>query len=258
MDHARTNEISFSLLKCLSVSQVPEYAVIEKTLDKDDDGPCPICMCQLSEKSGYDDEGGGVGVEMRPIPYAPPVDLCKLRKCGHMMHRPCLLMMLKSESTKNGLTCPTCKKVYGTKTGDMPDGSMTVRHTRGSLPGHEGSGTIEIVYNFSPGVHNGRHYRANGFPRTCYLPDTEKGRKVLRLLQVAWERRLTFTIGTSVTTGATDTVVWNEIHHKTESSSNHSGHGYPDPNYLDNVLMELSLQGVTESDSEPATSDESL
>ena len=85
------------------------------------------------------------------------------------------------------------------------------------------------------------------------LPD-----QVLRLLQVAWERKLTFTIGTSVTTGATDTVVWNEIHHKTESSSNHSGHGYPDPNYLDNVLMELSLQGVTESDSEPATSDESL
>ena len=30
--------MSFSLLKCLSVLQVPEYAVIEKTLDKDDDG----------------------------------------------------------------------------------------------------------------------------------------------------------------------------------------------------------------------------
>ena len=84
---------------------------------------------------------------------------------------------------------------------------------------------------------------------TLHLPP-----QVLRLLQVAWERKLTFTIGTSVTTGATDTVVWNEIHHKTESSSNHSGHGYPDPNYLDNVLMELSLQGVTESDS----SDDSL
>ena len=39
-------------------------------------------------------------------------------------------------------------------------------------------------------------------------------------------------------------------HHKTESTSNYSGHGYPDPNYLDNVLMELSLQGVTESDSD--------
>ena len=83
--------------------------------------------------------------------------------------------------------------------------------------------------------------------------------QVLRLLHVAWERRLTFTIGTSVTTGATDTVVWNEIHHKTESSSNHSGHGYPDPNYLDNVLMELSLQGVEDSDTtSTSSSDDSL
>ena len=81
--------------------------------------------------------------------------------------------------------------------------------------------------------------------------------QVLRLLRVAWERRLTFTIGTSVTTGASDTVVWNEIHHKTESSSNYSGHGYPDPNYLDNVLMELSLQGVEDPDT-ASSSDDSL
>ena len=33
----------------------------------------------------------------------------------------------------------------------MPDGTMNVRHTHHSLPGHEGYGTIEIVYNFSPG-----------------------------------------------------------------------------------------------------------
>ena len=62
----------------------------------------------------------------------------------------------------------------------------------------------------------------------------------------AWERRLTFTIGTSVTTGQPDTVVWNEIHHKTERHGNHGGHGYPDPAYLDNVIAELSSQGVTE------------
>ena len=54
---------------------------------------------------------------------------------------------------QNGLTCPTCKKVHGIRTGDMPDGTMTVRTTRRSLPGHEGYGMIEIVYNFSPGVH---------------------------------------------------------------------------------------------------------
>ena len=74
--------------------------------------------------------------------------------------------------------------------------------------------------------------------------------QVLKLLKVAWERKLTFTVGTSVTTGATDTVVWNEIHHKTESHSNHSGHGYPDPNYLDNILMELAAQGVEEEEEE--------
>ena len=70
--------------------------------------------------------------------------------------------------------------------------------------------------------------------------------QVLELLKVAWTRRLIFTVGNSSTTGERDTVVWNEIHHKTEMMSNVSGHGYPDPNYLDNVLSELASQGVTE------------
>ena len=69
------------------------------------------------------------------------------------------------------------------------------------------------------------------------------------MLRVAWERRLTFTIGTSVTSGMTNTVVWNEIHHKT-TIQNYSGHGYPDPNYLDRVMLELAAQGVTEDSGE--------
>lgn len=68
--------------------------------------------------------------------------------------------------------------------------------------------------------------------------------QVLGLLQEAWKRRLIFTVGTSVTSGTQNAVVWNEIHHKTEVFSNHSGHGYPDPNYLDNVLAELKIHGV--------------
>ena len=71
--------------------------------------------------------------------------------------------------------------------------------------------------------------------------------QVLGLLVKAWERRLTFTIGTSVTTGESDTVVWNEIHHKTETTNN-SGHGYPDPNYLDNVTAELAVHGITDAE----------
>lgn len=80
----------------------------------------------------------------------------------------------------------------------------------------------------------------------CYLPDNEISRKILRLLIIAWERRLIFTIGTSVTTGEPNTVVWNEIHHKTEFGSNVTGHGFPDPNYFTNILGELASQGVTE------------
>ena len=72
--------------------------------------------------------------------------------------------------------------------------------------------------------------------------------QVLKLLEEAWHRRLIFTIGTSSTTGEQDTVVWNEIHHKTEAFSNHMGHGFPDPNYLDNVLAELAAQGVQDDD----------
>lgn len=93
----------------------------------------------------------------------------------------------------------------------------------------------------------GKKFTARGFPRHCYLPNNEKGRKVLRMLITAWERRLIFTIGTSNTTGESDTVVWNEIHHKTEFGSNLTGHGYPDASYLDNVLAELTAQGVSEA-----------
>ena len=62
----------------------------------------------------------------------------------------------------------------------------------------------------------------------------------------AWRRRLTFTVGTSVTTGESNTVVWNEIHHKT-NMTDERGHGYPDPNYLDNVVAELATQGVEDN-----------
>ncbi|XP_022249314.1 E3 ubiquitin-protein ligase DTX4-like isoform X2 [Limulus polyphemus] len=92
----------------------------------------------------------------------------------------------------------------------------------------------------------GKPYTARGFPRKCYLPDTDKGRKVLELLRKAWDRRLIFTIATSATTSESDTVTWNGIHHKTEMSSSTKGYGYPDPKYLDNVLKELSVQGITE------------
>lgn len=53
-----------------------------------------------------------------------------------------------------------------------------------------------------------------------------------------------FTVGTSVTTGATDSVLWNGTHHKTSTHGGSSNFGYPDETYLERVTDELSAKGV--------------
>ncbi|XP_059549502.1 probable E3 ubiquitin-protein ligase DTX2 isoform X2 [Myotis daubentonii] len=205
---------------------------------------CIICMEKLSTVSGYSDVTNSMTIG--------PVAVGRLTKCSHAFHLLCLLAMYCNGNKDGSLQCPSCKTIYGEKTGTQPRGKMEVFSFQVSLPGHEDCGTILIVYNIPHGIQGPEHpnpgkpFTARGFPRQCYLPDNAQGRKVLELLKVAWKRRLIFTVGTSSTTGETDTVVWNEIHHKTEMDRNVTGHGYPDPNYLQNVLAELAAQGVTE------------
>ncbi|XP_004715054.1 E3 ubiquitin-protein ligase DTX4 [Echinops telfairi] len=183
----------------------------------------------------------------------PPDELVgKLSRCGHVYHIYCLVAMYNNGNKDGSLQCPTCKTIYGVKTGTQPPGKMEYHLIPHSLPGHPDCKTIRIIYSIPPGIQGpehpnpGKSFSARGFPRHCYLPDSEKGRKVLKLLLVAWDRRLIFAIGTSSTTGESDTVIWNEVHHKTEFGSNLTGHGYPDANYLDNVLSELAAQGISE------------
>ncbi|KAM6297910.1 E3 ubiquitin-protein ligase DTX1 [Aegotheles albertisi] len=209
----------------------------------------------------------------KPILHPPPVSksdikpvpgvngICRKTKKKHLKKSKTpedvvrrYIQKVKNPPDEDGsLQCPTCKAIYGEKTGTQPPGKMEFHLIPHSLPGYTDSKTIRIVYDIPTGIQGpehpnpGKKFTARGFPRHCYLPDNEKGRKVLKLLIVAWDRRLIFTIGTSNTTGESDTVVWNEIHHKTEFGSNLTGHGYPDPNYLDNVLAELLAQGVSEA-----------
>ena len=42
-----------------------------------------------------------------------------------------------------------------------------------------------------------------------------EGWEVLELLKRAFDARLLFTVGRSVTTGYDDQIVWNDVHHKT-------------------------------------------
>ncbi|XP_059828992.1 probable E3 ubiquitin-protein ligase DTX2 isoform X2 [Hypanus sabinus] len=212
---------------------------IEEHLDED----CIICMEKLNALSGYDGMSSARAFKSDAIG--------KFGRCGHVFHLLCMMAMYENGNKDGSLQCPSCKTIYGEKTGTQPKGRMDIYLLPQSLPGYPDTGSIQIVYNIPHGIQGPEHpnpgkpYTARGFPRHCYLPYNEKGRQVLELLKVAWNRRLIFTVGTSSTTGETDTVVWNEIHHKTEKGSNVSGHGFPDPNYLDNVLGELAAQGVT-------------
>lgn len=231
--------------------QEPEQVIRSYTeeLKTPPDEDCIICMEKLSLASGYSDVTDSKTVG--------PLAVGCLARCRHAFHLLCLLAMYSNGNKDGSLQCPSCKAIYGEKTGTQPHGRMEVFHCQMPLPGHEDCGTILIVYNIPHGIQGPEHpnpgkpFTARGFPRQCYLPDNAQGRKVLQLLKVAWKRRLIFTVGTSNTTGESNTVVWNEIHHKTEMDCNATGHGYPDPNYLQNVLAELAAQGVTEDCLEP-------
>ena len=63
--------------------------------------------------------------------------------------------------------------------------------------------------------------RFDGTLRFAFLPDNAEGREVCELLRRAFDARLVFTIGRSLTTGLDNVVIWNDIHHKTQT------HGQP-------------------------------
>ncbi|XP_063983649.1 protein deltex [Diachasmimorpha longicaudata] len=196
------------------------------------------------------------GTDSCPVCLGTPEPLTvELTRCHHRLHLACLNAMLSSQQHPMYIQCPVCRMIYGEKRGNQPPGSMNWTRIPRALPGFPHTNTIQITYDIPSGIQGPEHpnpgqtFYAVGFPRVCYLPDNDLGRRVLRLLQIAFERRLTFTIGRSVTTGREDVVTWNEIHHKTELGPSTSGHGYPDVSYLERTLSELAAQGITDGQS---------
>lgn len=170
----------------------------------------------------------------------------RLGRCGHMYHLLCLVAMYSNGNkvdwgtVRGGLAreprgarasgtspqppllqdgslqCPTCKAIYGEKTGTQPPGKMEFHLIPHSLPGFGDTQTIRIVYDIPTGIqvsplrpltptpptppepptpvcgsspccsfpqgpehpNPGKKFTARGFPRHCYLPNNEKGRKV--------------------------------------------------------------------------------
>lgn len=109
--------------------------------------------------------------------------------------------------------------------------------------GYEDTGTIVVHYSMQAGKRGTVSFPGTG--RTAYLPDNKEGNEVLLLLVEAFNRKLVFTVGRSVTTGRDNQIVWNGIHHKTNLSGGAAYFGYPDPTYFDRVKQELAAKGVT-------------
>uniref|UniRef100_UPI00358E6AE2 uncharacterized protein isoform X2 n=1 Tax=Myxine glutinosa TaxID=7769 RepID=UPI00358E6AE2 len=171
-------------------------------------------------------------------------DKTELDKCKHSFCKICIDKAFKVKKA-----CPICNTAYGILRGNQPEGTMAVYHdVHAHLPGFDGCGSIEITYKIPSGTqgsehpHPGRHFV--GTVRTAYLPDTKEGNRVLNLLRKAFDQRLIFTVGMSRTTGADNSVTWNDIHHKTSKYGGSLSFGYPDPDYMNRVQEELKAKGI--------------
>ncbi|CAH6792301.1 E3 ubiquitin-protein ligase DTX3L [Phodopus roborovskii] len=167
-----------------------------------------------------------------------------LSKCKHEFCNSCITkaMLLKP-------VCPVCQTSYGVQIGNQPDGGIMTSDTLSqSLPGYENCGTIVINYEIKSGIQTNEHPNPgkpyHGTYRRAYLPNNDEGKEVLDLLQKAFQKRLIFTVGNSRSTGASNVITWNDIHHKTSPFGGPENFGYPDPDYLKRVKEELKAKGI--------------
>lgn len=168
-------------------------------------------------------------------------NIVSLSRCTgtHFFHAECIE---DCRQNKLFVKCPNCFIIYGKYFGNMPHGTMTVNKDPTEVSGYPGCGCIVVNYAF-PSQSMGT-VRVAGIQRTAYLPDNSEGNKVLTLLVRAFQSRITFRVGTSVTTGRENAIVWNGIHHKTAVQGGTQYFGYPDPTYLERVTEELKAAGI--------------
>eukprot|EP00271_Cylindrocystis_brebissonii_P016758 TRINITY_DN4119_c0_g1_i3.p1 TRINITY_DN4119_c0_g1~~TRINITY_DN4119_c0_g1_i3.p1 ORF type:complete len:518 (+),score=68.78 TRINITY_DN4119_c0_g1_i3:110-1555(+) len=191
--------------------------------------------CSSSSSSGHSREGSS--------------EIVKLSNCVHAFHRRCIEQWFKRR-----LSCPECTKLYGTIFGTQPvaGASMFVDvHPYSDtwrIEGFADTGVIEMTFMFDDGIQGPEHPKPGmaytGTVRTAFLPDNGPGQEILKLLQVAWDRRLLFTVGRSASRNVDNTVCWNGIHLKTSLKGGPTCFGYPDETYFARVKGELRDQGV--------------
>ena len=246
-----------------------------------DEQVCTICQSLMRRYGGVE---GVSNKRRKPVLTSLAVNgavaNCKncvfeTKICKHHFHLECAKLIIFNQPSDQYFECPMCKTIQGIKIGNQPDtGRMSVTKENYDLPGYGKSsslnfthnqhgnaictssvganGTYVVEYAFDDGIQNDSHpnpgspYQAHSFPRKAYIPATTEGTKIVRMLRLAFDRKLIFTVGKSATSGKDNVIVWNGIHHKTQIAG--TDYGYPDPQYLERVKKELNAMGITEND----------
>ena len=232
-----SNITQYSLISSIELIYKFNYEKTNKTSNELD--KCSICQYNFYEEDeDIKDKKNGIDkLSDFDKLYDKEINVILLKNChDHFFHIECLDLLI---GNKESFKCPNCSKIYGILIGDQPKGTMSA-HISSNIhcSGYENYDTIVIDYDFP----SGKGY--TGTFRTAFLPNNKEGKEILGLLKVCFDRKLTFTVGTSVTTGVTNTTVWNGVHHKTNLYGGSTHFGYPDKTYFNRIKEELASKGV--------------
>ncbi|XP_006006021.1 uncharacterized protein SI:BUSM1-163L24.3 [Latimeria chalumnae] len=157
--------------------------------------------------------------------------------CGHIFCKECV----SGEQQR----CPICFNGFSSLNKNTIKGTMNCDILSQSLTGYPRDLTIKLIYNIPDGVQSpgdpnpGKQYKGGRFE--AFLPENKDGKKVLLLLNKAFDRGLTFKIRSFDTE---DRVTWGCIPHKTSLSGGKAKNGYPDSLYLKTVCEVLRTYGI--------------
>ncbi|XP_008290163.1 E3 ubiquitin-protein ligase DTX3L1 [Stegastes partitus] len=128
----------------------------------------------------------------------------------------------------------------------QPEGHMTWVILHKDLPGFPDDNTVQINYIFPEGIQTEKHPHPGqphaGLRLCAYLPDNREGRRVLKLMDKAFNQKLLFTVATNE--DGEDVVATASIPLKTQAEGASRDGGYPDSEYLKTVRKLLKDKGI--------------
>lgn len=123
----------------------------------------------------------------------------------------------------------------------QPPGQMTWVVLHRDLPGFPDDNTLQVNFTFPDGLQTEGHPNpGQPYPSlrlSAYLPDNREGRRILSLMEKAFQQQLLFTVSTDI--HGQDTVCSVSVPFKTQPEGGTVMNGYPDEDYLKNVRKAL-------------------